>query len=567
MLNLSSQSVLRRRFLLLAWAFIAVIPIAYIAAQVIASSRNIVFWDEFDTALDLILRINAGADWHELLRRFFAMNNEHRTVTSRLMFAASYWLTGTVNFHVIGAIGNLFLVGACATLVAAVSGWERRVRLGVVLAFLIFQLENFENFIWSGASIDHFQVVMLGIASLAALTRGSWGMWAVAVAFGLLATFTLAHGNVVWPVGIALLVYQRRWNHLTGWCACATVALAGFLHGFEFNPGHHISALTFGSLGHVTRYWLALLGAPLTLGDAALAPLPGLGLLAGLGILAARGAATREPVAMSCAVFAIGALALVAFGRVQLAGAEVNSRYMVLGALAWALFIYMLLELEAQPDRPFRMLACLVPALAAFNVSANVKFAPMVDSFVEVRDRAATSFKQFGEDGRGITRLHPQARHADVLLKMAEERGVYRLPQFSNVAEFADATPNSHIITYVDELIVNDRAVTIGGWAMLPGKLSKRGQVYVVLRSAKSLLYFSTVTLQRPDVAKAYNEPKWRLAGFRAVIGRQRLPAEDFEVGVLIAEDEDSGEFLMTQNRLLLSTHEEAKVVRLTGTP
>jgi hypothetical protein len=88
-----------------------------------------------------------------------------------------------------------------------------------------------------------------------------------------------------------------------------------------------------------------------------------------------------------------------------------------------------------------------------------------------------------------------------------------------------------------------------------------------VLRSAKSLLYFSTVTLQRPDVAKAYNEPKWRLAGFRAVIGRQRLPAEDFEVGVLIAEDEDSGEFLMTQNRLLLSTHEEAKVVRLTGTP
>jgi len=44
----------------------------------------------------------------------FHSNNEHRMVTSRLMFAASYWLTGTVNFHVIGAIGNLFLVGACA---------------------------------------------------------------------------------------------------------------------------------------------------------------------------------------------------------------------------------------------------------------------------------------------------------------------------------------------------------------------------------------------------------------------------------------------------------------------
>src|SRR5215207_7549066 len=96
----------RRHALAIGWVILAAIPVVYIAAQVVACSRNIVFWDEFDTALDLILRIDAGADWRELATRFFAVNNEHRTVTSRLMFAASYWLTGTVNFHIIGAIGN-----------------------------------------------------------------------------------------------------------------------------------------------------------------------------------------------------------------------------------------------------------------------------------------------------------------------------------------------------------------------------------------------------------------------------------------------------------------------------
>jgi hypothetical protein len=477
------------------------------------------------------------------------------------MFAASYWLTGTVNFHVIGAIGNLFLVGACATLIAAAKTWERRVRMGVVLAFLMFQLEHFENFLWSGASIDHFQVVMLGVAAVAALARGSRASVIGAALLGVLATFTLAHGILVWPVGVALLCHQRRWNHLAGWCACTVVAVALFLQGFELNPGHNISALTVKSVSDIVRYWLALLGGPLTLGDADFAPLPGLVLLVGLGILVARGALTREPVAMFSTLFAIGALALIAFGRAKIAGPEINSRYLVLGALAWALMIFMLLELSSDPQKPFRLLACLVPALAAFNVSANLRFAPLAEGFIEVRDRAATRFKQYGEDGRGIARLHPREGHADVLLKMAEERGVYRLPRVSNEAEFPDAKPSTRIITYIDELIANERAITAGGWAMLPGKVSKRGQVHLVLRSEKRTLIFTAATLQRPDVAKAYKEPKWRLCGFRAVIGRDRLPAEDFDVGVLVV-DGDQAEFVMTSNRLQLASGKAPSVVR-----
>lgn len=567
MLPSPTQPASRRPLLLIVgWIALAALPILYITSQAILYSRNIVFWDEFDTALALILRIDAGAGWKELIERFFAVNNEHRTLTSRLMFAASYWLTGTVNFHVIGAIGNLFVPAACAILVLTVEGAERRIRMAVVLAFLIFQLEHFESFLWSGASIDHFQVVALAVGAIAALAHRMRAGVTVAVLLALLATFTLAHGSLVWPVGAALLWQQRRWSHLTAWCGCGALALAIFLQGFEFNPGHHISDIGGRSVGHVVLYWLALLGGPLTFADARFAPWPGAVLVIALGVFVVRGAMTQQPVAVVSALFAVGALAMVAVGRSEIAGADINSRYLILGALAWALLIFILLEACVTPQKPFRQLVWLLPALAAFNVGANLKFAPLAEGYIEVRDRAATSFMQYGEDGRGITRLHPQDKHADILLKMAEERGVYRLPSVSHPADFPRAQANPQIITHFDELIVNDRAITAGGWAMLPGQAAKRGQIYVVLQSTNRTLFFSTVTLLRPDVAKAYDEPKWRRAGFRAVIERSRLPAEDFQVGVLLAGG-GRAEFMMTQNQIQLAAGKEAKAVPDSATP
>jgi len=540
-----------RHAALLGWIFVASIPLFYMATQIAAASRNIVFWDEIDTALDLMIRINAGADWKELLGRFFAVNNEHRTVTSRLLYASSYWLTGTVNFHVIGAIGNAFIFGACALLVSAVQERASQLRLAVVLAFLIFQLEHFENFLWSGASIDHFQVVLLASSAIVAVARGTRPALALAGVMAVLATFTLTHGILTWPIGALMLAHARRWRPLLGWIALASVALMGFFHGFEFNPGHHVTDLAWDHTLAVVRYWFALLGAPVTFGDAVRGQPLGLLLMGALAFLGVRGAAHRDPVPFFTALFCIGALALVALGRTEIAPAQINSRYLILSALAWSLVLFMILERLTEPTRPFRVLAWMLPVLAIFNVTANLKFAPLAEGFVEVRDRAATGFKQYGEDGRSLYRLHPRERHADVLLKMAADRGIYRLPRFSHTASFPDAELSTKILTHLDELITNPLAVTVGGWAMLPGELSKRGQVYLVLRSEKSQLIFSSITLQRPDVAQAYHEPRWRLSGFRAVITLDRLPPENFAVGVLI-ESGGHAMITMTPHRLRL---------------
>ena len=173
---------------------------------------------------------------------------------------------------------------------------------------------------------------------------------------------------------------------------------------------------------------------------------------------------------------------------------------------------------------------------------------------------------QYGQDGRGITRLHPRDKHADIILQQAEARGVYTLPAVSHETALPAATPSTRIIAHADEVLVNDRAVTVGGWAMIRGLASKRGQVFVLLRSTQSQRIYSTVTLQRPDVAKAYSEPSWRLAGFRAVIERAALPAEDFDVGVIVVTA-TGPEFQLLPHRLLLSAGKAATAVPITRAP
>src|SRR5687767_12360623 len=129
----------------------SLVPAAFICSHVASATRNIAYWDEFDTAVQLVLNLDSGLGWQDFFSRIFAVSNEHRMVTSRLMFAGSYWLTGTVNFAVISVIGNASLVLLCILLLYAAGTAERRVRLGLVLAMLMFQLQHYENLLWAGS--------------------------------------------------------------------------------------------------------------------------------------------------------------------------------------------------------------------------------------------------------------------------------------------------------------------------------------------------------------------------------------------------------------------------------
>ena len=546
-------SALRSRAGFLALVLVAAAPVVFIAYQVLLTSRNVPFWDDYDSVLGFLLHLDAGTTWGEFFQRLFRFDSGHRTVTSRLLFAGSYWLTGGVNFLVINAVGNLTLVGLCVLLAVRVEGVARRIRLGVILALGLFHLQHYEPFLWGGASIDHFQILLLAGGALAALTHSSRNAVAAATLLAVLATFTLAHGCMVWPVGALLLVHQRRWRVLGFWGGFAAAALAVFLHGFTLNPAHTSTDFSAAGIGRLVQFWLALLGGPVALGDRAHAPAIGLALLGLLGWLGARGAMTRQPLVMALALFAVGSLALIAFGRLEVAGDHIQSRYLVVASLAWSLAVFVAIEEGTDSHRPYRLLLCCLPALVAFNLASDFNTFGRAETFLHSRDYPAIRYKQFGDDSHaGPFRLHPAKGTAKTAIAAASDRGIYKFPRFCFPRTFEAPEANPKIVTYVTDLTATPEAVGFEGWAMLPAQRSKRGTIHVVLRSANTTLYFTTLSVPRPDVAKAFNEPLWRYCGYNFALLRHRLPDEDFQIGLLLS-DGGRSEYVMTDKWLPLS--------------
>ncbi len=547
-----SRPTLARRVALLLGALVAA-PVVYLLVRGLCVGRNIAIADDIDGVLILLLQLHDGASWSELWRRIFELSNEHRMATSRSLVTLSYWLTGTVNFAVFGAIGNLFLCGACALLVRTAGSAERKWSLALLLAALLFQLEHFENFFWSGASIDHFQIVLLATAAFVLLARRSAVAWWGALAFAALATFTLAHGLMVWPVGALVLLADRRWRSLAGWLLAGGAAAAGFLASFEFNPSHQIGDFSAAGVAQLFVYWLQLLGAPVALGNKVAAAFGGGILLAGLGWQLRRLGLARERIALPLALWAVGSLGLVALGRANLAGGLLGSRYAVLAALAWALVIFVALHARRDAARPYRMVFWAVPALVGFNLAADFAFAGEAREWLAQRDRAVADFVRFGRDGAGLATLHPRPDHATRVIRQAEKAGVFEMPRQAVEETFADIHTGARSAGAIDRIAADENLVTIDGWAALVGREAIPGEVRLVLRSADSQHVLTTSPVSRPDVAAAYPREQWRDAGFHFELRRWLLPPESYQIGYLIPTGHGA-ELVMTPQRIELAS-------------
>lgn len=531
---------------------VAALPVLYLALRFGLTVRNAAYWDEIETVLDFLLRLKAAPTWPDRLGLLFAMGEEHRTVSSRLMFVASWLLTGSVNFVVLGVIGNLCLVGLAGVLVAMAGSTVRRMQLAVLSGLVLFQLQHFESVFWSGSSIDHFQVVLLAAVVFAGLARETRAGFATGCAVGVLATFTLAQGIVVWPVGALLLAHARRGRELALWIVLAALTIAGFLTGFSANAAHAIGDHSLAGIGRVLRYWLTLLGAPAALGQHAVAPFLGAGLVGWL-LWRLRGPVlARERFVAALAAWVLGAALLIAIGRVDVVGGHVHSRYYVLGGLAWVLALFLHLNARPTADQPLRGLLRLTPALIAFNLAANLVSATDARSWITCRDAALHYFQVYGRDGLGPFTLHPQPDYTLRITRAAEEAGIFRMPEYCQERKFPQAKPSADIAYFIDRIPVTDTLVSVEGWAAYAGREAKPGQVHLILQSPRTRRVYTTTLWQRDDLVAAFPKEKWRDAGFRFQLRRWSLPRENFQIGLLL-QTERGVELVKTAHRLDLT--------------
>jgi len=487
--------------------------------------RNMPFQDEFATVLDFLLRYRETKTWHAFATLLFNQENEHRIVTSRLIFLALKGLTGKINFSAVAVLGDGFIVAAIAVIAWQEREVAYRLVLIAVLSLLIFQMQHFENLFLSYASIDHFHIVLLGAISLALLNRGTaWGEPGGAI-FASLACFTLAHGVALFPAGALLLIVQKRWPGLIAWCSVGVICSVLYLSGLS---GYTRPLATFHSFdGWLAfgRFWLGLLGGVPSLGSAVLAPYFGLAALGLVAWLIFRGAWRREAFFCALAAAAIGAMLLIAYGRFGFpAFPATSSRYMVQSAVLWSALS--LLVLKELPARFFPQGAAVLIVLAAgLSVAGDLRFKPIADVFLGRRRLVSRHYLRTGTLQGSPYSIYPDVAVADRLLADAKRDGLYSLgPRISPQSTVAQPVQQGNLDHCIDELTVGPDCVFVRGWVLPPLGRKMAYQPYLVLRCGNQEFVFRGERVDRPDVAKIHARPSASECGFRFDVPRQALP-------------------------------------------
>lgn len=535
-------------------AVFAILSVVLVTIQVALYLRNIPYADEIDVVLTNALHLDLSQVFPDRLANLFAIQNEHRLFTSSLLFATLYRLTGTFNFVFIGVVGNLYLLALCALILERAGSWARGLRLAAVLGLVVTQLQHHENFFWSGSSIDHFHVVLLAVAAFAALSDGTRRGLLGGLLFGLLGTYTLAHGTMIWPVGAALLASQRRWRALACWAGVATFAAACYLPGFVINPGHHIEAAS--NVPRVLQFWLTLLGATPAVSNLHVAPWLGAGLLGSVLWLARRGAWRAQPFVGAVITFCILALGLIAVGRTGLsASTGIPSRYCILSALAWALIVWVVLERElARPAGSRARISLACAALVALNLTLNFRFFREGERFAQRREDTAERFHYYHTFAGSPFGLYPLASRADQVFQEVAARGIYTLPNPSQRIEIPDPQEVGNITYHFDEVKTDADNVYIYGWAFGPERDAPPGGVHVVFQSASFFQVYTALRVPRPDVVANLHAPQLLQTGFRLVVPRRELPGETCAVGVLLKRPFGAAEFVVSNRWVELSS-------------
>jgi len=394
------------------------------AWNVFAYSLNIPILDDYDAVFGGLLKFTGATSLRDIYQVFFVQHNEHRVVVPKLFIVADYYIGGAANFRVLTFLGNLGLLGLVIVLFRLIGREKDRAAFYAVALLVILQPQHWENMIWAMSALPNFYVLFLASLSFYVLTTKQSGAGlAAAIVSAVLSVFTFANGLAVFPVGLILLVAQRRGRDAAIWAVCGAVIIAFYFHGFV-KPGHHppIVATVLSNPYNFLLYFFSYVGSSVFFAPA----LGGL-VLSGVFIyLLAKGHYRKNPALMLILFFLfvtafLTSLARSGFGVEQ----ALSSRYKTGTALILALSAIALMEQAGERARRFIVPAFLVAAVL-FNAASYYAYHGVIRN-LNAELRAGMDLWKAGM-GKGL--VYNDYNAADRLLRESLKRGIYVLPEY-----------------------------------------------------------------------------------------------------------------------------------------
>ena len=243
-------------------------PLLYLLVVVLINTVDVPFADQW-ALVPLIDRSYRGT---LTLQDLWAQHNEHRLLFPRVVMLVlariSGWNTHTEMLASVGLAVGIFGVLAYQLRATARQTGMDWVWLAPVLSLAIFSLNQAENW-WGGWNIQIFLSVLAVSAGLFALTAPELraGMLALALACGVVATYSYSNGLLIWPIGLALLLARLdrdtryAMSCVITWICGGGLTLASFF--YRYSPTAQLPALheLASSPGQYLTYTLTYLGA------------------------------------------------------------------------------------------------------------------------------------------------------------------------------------------------------------------------------------------------------------------------------------------------------------------
>ena len=212
---------------------IAGLPILLYYFFVSSCAVNIPLMDDYDAILGFAN--NFFFDFSNKLGLLFSQHNEHRFLLGRSLTVLSYFLTGNVNFKTLIIIGNLSLLAFIAVVFVAIvfSGKKIKPFYFLPVCFLLFHPLYWEVSLMAIAALATLAVYFFVFSSLYLLNWPERKYFITALFVAILATFINGNGMFVFPCGLLILWFYKRYKDLLFWLLGSILTVGLYFIGYS----------------------------------------------------------------------------------------------------------------------------------------------------------------------------------------------------------------------------------------------------------------------------------------------------------------------------------------------
>jgi hypothetical protein len=412
--------------------FILFAPIIHFIAQVWSYIPNVPLVDDFDSLLHFGNNFQKLDSTQEEALSFFALHNEHRIVVTRMLSVLITNIFGSVRFDLLIWIGISFLIATVGFVYLSLDLKQsplKRVLAMTPLLLFTFQTQPLECFVESTVVVPNSGVLLGAVMTFFYLFKKKGSIAIVLAIFsGLLTLVSQGNGVVLLPVGLFLLLLEKRYKAALIWGSVMILGVGVYFLGYVPHPGHP-SALE--ALPHVMRnilYTIYFIGSAPAFGNQTLAAIFGISAYCILAIVMVLGYFRRNKVVTGLLLFLLGSIWINALSRSEFGSVYplTQNRYGLYSALFCGLLCTALFEMVEHFPKWSTMTVRLGTTLLA-GVFCISSYAYTLESWKVHNRRMKHGLHSWAKTGTGLA--YPWPDRANAILEESVAAGVYKLPQ------------------------------------------------------------------------------------------------------------------------------------------